>query len=107
VPPRARKRCVGFSSVRRPLFAQTTNFGLATAFQGDPLPTVFTCLFCNHENSVTVKIDKKAGIGSLECKVCGQRFSCTVNCTINPEPISDKVLALRANLVYGLGTEHG
>ncbi|KAG6353929.1 hypothetical protein INS49_005186 [Diaporthe citri] len=47
--------------------------------RGDPLPTVFTCLFCNHENSVTVKIDKKAGIGSLECKVCGQRFQCTVN----------------------------
>lgn len=52
------------------------------AFQGDPLPTVFTCLFCNHENSVTVKIDKKAGIGSLECKVCGQRFQTTVNCTL-------------------------
>lgn len=51
-------------------------------FQGDPLPTVFTCLFCNHENSVTVKIDKKAGIGSLECKVCGQRFQTTVNCTL-------------------------
>ncbi|KAI3400179.1 hypothetical protein diail_4064 [Diaporthe ilicicola] len=48
-------------------------------FQGDPLPTVFTCLFCNHENSVTVKIDKKAGVGSLECKVCAQRFQCTVN----------------------------
>ncbi|KAK7749884.1 hypothetical protein SLS53_000466 [Cytospora paraplurivora] len=47
--------------------------------RNDPLPTVFTCLFCNHENSVTVKIDKKAGIGSLECKVCGQRFQCTIN----------------------------
>ncbi|KAJ0117653.1 transcription elongation [Diaporthe amygdali] len=52
--------------------------------RGDPLPTVFTCLFCNHENSVTVKIDKKAGIGSLECKVCGQRFQCTVNCMLKP-----------------------
>ncbi|ROV91416.1 hypothetical protein VSDG_07205 [Cytospora chrysosperma] len=47
--------------------------------RNDPLPTVFTCLFCNHENSVTVKIDKKGGVGSLECKVCGQRFQCTIN----------------------------
>lgn len=45
----------------------------------DPLPTTFTCLFCNHESSVTVKLDKKAGIGSLECKVCGQRFQCGIN----------------------------
>lgn len=55
-------------------------------FQNDPLPTVFTCLFCNHENSVTVKIDKKGGVGSLECKVCGQRFQCTINCTVTPVP---------------------
>ena len=49
--------------------------------QVDPLPTTFTCLFCNHEKSVTVKLDKKAGIGSLDCKVCGQRFQCGINCT--------------------------
>ncbi|KAI1106102.1 Elf1-domain-containing protein [Jackrogersella minutella] len=47
--------------------------------KNDPLPTVFTCLFCNHEKSVTVKIEKKLGIGELECKVCGQRFQCGVN----------------------------
>ncbi|KAI0885224.1 Elf1-domain-containing protein [Annulohypoxylon maeteangense] len=47
--------------------------------KNDPLPTVFTCLFCNHEKSVNVKIDKKLGIGDLECTVCGQRFQCGVN----------------------------
>lgn len=48
--------------------------------QKDGLPTVFTCLFCNHENSVTVKIDKKAGVGQLDCRICGQKFQCAVNC---------------------------
>lgn len=37
---------------------------------------------------MTVKIDKKAGIGSLECKVCGQRFQCTINCTTGPNTSS-------------------
>ncbi|KAL1876333.1 hypothetical protein VTK73DRAFT_9576 [Phialemonium thermophilum] len=45
----------------------------------EPLPTVFTCLFCNHENAVTVKLDKKAGVGTLDCRVCGQKFQCGIN----------------------------
>ncbi|SPC61133.1 related to ELF1  len=40
-----------------------------------PLDTVFTCLFCNHEKAVSCKIDDKARIGYLSCKVCGQKFS--------------------------------
>ncbi|KAI2473774.1 Elf1-domain-containing protein [Annulohypoxylon bovei var. microspora] len=47
--------------------------------KNDPLPTVFTCLFCNHEKSVTVKIEKRLGVGQLECTVCGQRFQCGIN----------------------------
>ncbi|KAK1770576.1 transcription elongation factor Elf1 like-domain-containing protein [Phialemonium atrogriseum] len=47
--------------------------------KNDPLPTVFTCLFCNHEKSVAVKLDKKAGVGTLNCKVCGQKFQCGIN----------------------------
>ncbi len=42
---------------------------------------IFPCLFCNHEKSVTVKLDKKAGVGQLSCKVCNQQFQCAVNCT--------------------------
>ncbi|KAG2169587.1 hypothetical protein VTO58DRAFT_107706 [Aureobasidium pullulans] len=43
------------------------------------LPTTFQCLFCNHENSVSVKIDKKASTGELSCKVCGQTFQTVTN----------------------------
>ncbi|RDL35097.1 Uncharacterized protein BP5553_07028 [Venustampulla echinocandica] len=45
----------------------------------EPLPTTFPCLFCNHEKSVSVKLDKKAGVGQLSCKVCSQQFQCSVN----------------------------
>ncbi|KAH8664333.1 hypothetical protein BX600DRAFT_464277 [Xylariales sp. PMI_506] len=47
--------------------------------KNEPLATTFTCLFCNHERSVTVKVDKKAGIGTLNCTVCGQNFQCGAN----------------------------
>jgi transcription elongation factor Elf1 len=36
-------------------------------------------LFCNHEKAITVKLDKKAGVGNLHCKVCGQRFQTGIN----------------------------
>ncbi|KAF9052651.1 transcription elongation factor Elf1 like-domain-containing protein [Panaeolus papilionaceus] len=39
-----------------------------------PLDTTFTCLFCNHDKSVTVRLDKKAGVAQLVCRVCDQRF---------------------------------
>ncbi|KAI0019626.1 Elf1-domain-containing protein [Xylariomycetidae sp. FL0641] len=47
--------------------------------KNDPLPKEFTCLFCNHEKAVSVNVDKKAGVGTLDCSVCGQRFQCGVN----------------------------
>ncbi|KAF2151095.1 Elf1-domain-containing protein [Myriangium duriaei CBS 260.36] len=49
--------------------------GLATSFQ---------CLFCNHENAVTVKLDKKTSTGELTCKVCGQTYQTTINCKYTP-----------------------
>ncbi|KAI1814808.1 Elf1-domain-containing protein [Poronia punctata] len=45
----------------------------------ESLAKEFTCLFCNHENSVTVKLDKKSGVGNLSCAVCGQRFQCGIH----------------------------
>lgn len=45
----------------------------------EPLSTTFTCLFCNHEKAVTVKLDKKAGVGDLFCKICGQKFQSSIN----------------------------
>lgn len=49
--------------------------GLATSFQ---------CLFCNHENAVTAKLDKKSGTGELGCKVCGQTYQTTINSLSQP-----------------------
>lgn len=54
---------------------------LLTLLQREPLATTFQCLFCNHENSVTVKLDKKSSTGDLSCKVCGQSFQTGINCT--------------------------
>jgi transcription elongation factor Elf1 len=50
-----------------------------TTRKADPLPTTFTCLFCNHEKSVSVKLNKKAGVGQLDCRTCGQSFQCPIN----------------------------
>lgn len=41
--------------------------------------TSFTCLFCNHDNSVSVRVDRKEGIAHLVCKVCDQRYQSKVN----------------------------
>jgi len=43
--------------------------------------TTFTCLFCHHDQSVTVKLDRKEGVAQLVCKVCGQSFQSKVNRT--------------------------
>ncbi|KAK3716854.1 hypothetical protein LTR37_006204 [Vermiconidia calcicola] len=50
----------------------------------EPLATAFRCVFCNHETSVSVKVDKKAGVGNLNCKSCGQAFQTGINCTLLP-----------------------
>lgn len=51
---------------------------MGVTFQKQPLPQNFQCLFCNDEKAVTVKLDRKAGVGSLSCKLCGQNFQvCT------------------------------
>lgn len=47
--------------------------------KNEPLATTFPCLFCNHEKSVSVKLDKKSGVGQLSCKVCDQKFQCAIN----------------------------
>ncbi|RVD83359.1 uncharacterized protein DFL_007750 [Arthrobotrys flagrans] len=44
-----------------------------------PLPTVFNCLFCNHERSIIIKLDKKNSIGSLHCNICGQTYQTSIN----------------------------
>uniref|UniRef100_A0A060TAV8 Transcription elongation factor 1 homolog n=1 Tax=Blastobotrys adeninivorans TaxID=409370 RepID=A0A060TAV8_BLAAD len=48
------------------------------------LDTTFSCLFCNHERSVVCVMDKKAGVGNLSCKVCGQTFQAPINALSDP-----------------------
>lgn len=43
------------------------------------LDTMFNCLFCNHDKSVSCTLDKKNSIGSLQCKICGQSFQTRIN----------------------------
>lgn len=43
------------------------------------LDTTFTCLFCHHDNSVTVRFDRKEGVAQLVCRVCDQRYQSKVN----------------------------
>ena len=38
------------------------------------LPTTFDCPFCCHEKAVSSIIDKRAGVGSVKCNVCGQSY---------------------------------
>lgn len=52
--------------------------------KNEPLPTNFTCLFCNHEKSITVKLSKKEGVGQLNCKTCGQTYQCAINYLSHP-----------------------
>ena len=62
---------------------------LIQALKSEPLPTSFPCLFCNHDKSVQVKLDKKGGIGELSCKVCGQHFQSGINCKSDVQPMLD------------------
>ncbi|EGO21473.1 hypothetical protein SERLADRAFT_473867 [Serpula lacrymans var. lacrymans S7.9] len=49
-----------------------------------PLDTAFTCLFCHHDKSVTVRVDRKEGIAQLVCRVCDQRYQSKVNHLTEP-----------------------
>ena len=46
-----------------------------------PIDTTFTCLFCHHDNSVNIRVDRKEGVALLVCKVCDQRYQSKVNRT--------------------------
>lgn len=51
------------------------------------LDTTFRCLFCNHEKSVLCTLDKKNGIGDLQCKICGQSFQTAITSLSQPVDI--------------------
>ncbi|KAG6850994.1 hypothetical protein H0H93_004481 [Arthromyces matolae] len=56
----------------------------APARQKVPLDTAFTCLFCHHDRSVTVRVDRKEGVAYLSCRVCDQRYQSKVNHLTEP-----------------------
>ncbi|AOA61712.1 Transcription elongation factor 1 [Komagataella phaffii CBS 7435] len=61
------------------------------------LETQFTCLFCNHDNSVVCTLDKKNSIGLLECKKCNLSFQAPINSLSQPIDIySDWIDACEA-----------
>ena len=71
----ARSRHASQQGQRRCAHSQTILlWSLTDSRQREALATSFKCVFCNHETSVSVKIDKKAGVGNLNCKSCGQSF---------------------------------
>ncbi|KAF8522283.1 hypothetical protein BU17DRAFT_45011 [Hysterangium stoloniferum] len=55
-----------------------------TARKKEPLETSFTCLYCHHEKSVTVKLDRKEGVAYLNCKICSQNYQSKVNHLTEP-----------------------
>ncbi|KAF5315858.1 hypothetical protein D9611_004709 [Ephemerocybe angulata] len=59
----------------------------APSRQKVPLDTTFTCLFCHHDKSVTVRMDRKEGVAQLFCKVCDQRYQSKVNHLTEPVDI--------------------
>ncbi|KAF8894636.1 Elf1-domain-containing protein [Infundibulicybe gibba] len=56
----------------------------APSRQKVPLDTAFTCLFCHHDKSVTVRLDRKEGVAQLICRVCDQRYQSKVNHLTEP-----------------------
>ncbi|KAM0705039.1 hypothetical protein Q7P35_007826 [Cladosporium inversicolor] len=48
------------------------------------LDTKFKCVFCNSEDSISTKIDKKAGVASLSCKNCVQSYQMSANYLTQP-----------------------
>jgi len=61
---------VAFATMKRSL----------TQPQREGLDTKFKCVFCNSEDSISTKIDKKAGVASLSCKNCVQSYQMSANC---------------------------
>ncbi|RKP36010.1 hypothetical protein BJ085DRAFT_8302, partial [Dimargaris cristalligena] len=48
------------------------------------LDTVFDCLFCNHEKSVVVKMEKDSNIGHVSCTVCPASYQSPINTLSDP-----------------------
>ncbi|KAJ1663260.1 hypothetical protein IW140_005355 [Coemansia sp. RSA 1813] len=43
------------------------------------LETAFPCLFCNHEKTIQVTMDKEHKVGNLKCKICGATYQAAIH----------------------------
>ncbi|KAJ2741345.1 hypothetical protein GGI20_005254 [Coemansia sp. BCRC 34301] len=48
------------------------------------LETTFDCVFCNHEKSIAVSMDKKNKVGNLKCKICSATYQAALNHLSDP-----------------------
>jgi transcription elongation factor Elf1 len=48
------------------------------------VPTQFKCLFCNHEDAVSVTLDTKTMVGDLKCDMCGANFQTSIHGLTDP-----------------------
>ncbi|KAI8320914.1 Elf1-domain-containing protein, partial [Martensiomyces pterosporus] len=48
------------------------------------LDTTFDCLFCNHEKSIIVSMDKDRKVGNLKCKVCSASYQAAIHHLSDP-----------------------
>ncbi|KAJ1975040.1 hypothetical protein H4R34_004489 [Dimargaris verticillata] len=48
------------------------------------LDKVFDCLFCNHEKSIVVKLDREHKIGHINCRVCPAAYQAPINYLSDP-----------------------
>ncbi|KAK9764123.1 hypothetical protein K7432_008632 [Basidiobolus ranarum] len=48
------------------------------------LDTTFNCLFCNHEKSISCRLEKDSKIGHLSCRICSASFQCMINYLSEP-----------------------
>lgn len=52
--------------------------------KGLGVPKVFKCISCNHDESVECKLDFRAMLGDLNCRVCGESYQTTINSLTDP-----------------------
>ncbi|CAF0849592.1 unnamed protein product [Adineta steineri] len=45
----------------------------------EALAAVFPCPFCSHDRSCEVKVDRKANVGTIECRMCQEAYSTSIH----------------------------
>lgn len=50
----------------------------------EKLNTVFSCPFCNHENSVECRMDRKNALGEVFCRICEEKYTTQIDTLSEP-----------------------